>query len=64
MQTNIFKVISLVILLGLITSCSGMSVAPSTTTLKYGETDQNGDSINGGYRSDNFTITQTFTWGN
>ena len=39
-----------------------MSVAPSTTTLKYGETDQNGDSINGGYRSDNFTITQTFTW--
>ena len=39
-----------------------MSVSPSTTTLKYGNTDQDGDSVNGSYGSENFTITQTFTW--
>ena len=39
-----------------------MSVSPDKTTLKYGQTDQEGDSINGSYDSDNFTITQTWSW--
>ena len=62
MQTNIFKIILIVVLLTGLIGCAGMSVSPSTTTLKYGNTDQNGDSVNGSYGSENFTITQTFTW--
>ena len=62
MQTNIFKTILIVILLTGLIGCTGMSVSPSTTTLKYGNTDQDGDSINGSYDSDNFTITQTWSW--
>jgi hypothetical protein len=64
MQTNIFKIILVLVLLTGLLSCAGMSVTPSKTTLTYGETDQDGDGINGSYGSDNFTITQTFTWGN
>ena len=62
MQTNIFKTILIVVLLTGLIGCTGMSVSPSTTTLKYGNTDQNGDSVNGSYDSDNFTITQTWSW--
>ena len=62
MQTNIFKTILIVVLLTGLIGCTGMSVSPSTTTLKYGNTDQDGDSINGSYDSDNFTITQTWSW--
>ena len=62
MQTNIFKIILIVVLLTGLIGCTGMSVSPSTTTLKYGNTDQDGDSINGSYDSDNFTITQTWSW--
>ena len=64
MQTNIFKTILIVVLLTGLIGCTGMSVSPSTTTLKYGNTDQNGDSINGNYGSENFTVPQTFTWKN
>ena len=62
MQTNIFKTILIVVLLTGLIGCAGMSVSPSTTTLKYGNTDQDGDSVNGSYDSDNFTITQTWSW--
>jgi len=62
MRTNIFKTILVIVLLTGLIGCSGMSVSPSTTTLKYGQTDQEGDGINGSYDSDNFTITQTWTW--
>jgi len=62
MQTNIFKTILIVVLLTGLIGCTGMSVSPSTTTLKYGNTDQDGDSVNGSYDSDNFTITQTWSW--
>ena len=62
MQTNIFKIILIVVLLTGLIGCAGTSVSPSTTTLKYGNTDQDGDSVNGSYGSENFTITQTFTW--
>ena len=62
MQTNIFKTILIVVLLTGLIGCTGMSVSPSTTTLKYGNTDQDGYSVNGSYDSDNFTITQTWSW--
>ena len=62
MQTNIFKTILIVVLFTGLIGCAGTSVSPSTTTLKYGNTDQDGDSVNGSYDSDNFTITQTWSW--
>ena len=62
MQTNIFKTILVIVLLTGLIGCAGMSVSPDKTTVKYGLTDQEGDGINGSYDSDNFTITQTWTW--
>ena len=63
MHILIFRMI-LIIGLSIIglTGCAGMSVSPDVTTLKYGQTDQTGDSINGAYDSNNFVITQTFKW--
>jgi hypothetical protein len=60
MRKNIFKTILVIVLFTGLIGCS--SVTPTTTTLKYGNTDQDGDSVNGSYGSENFTITQTFTW--
>ena len=51
------RIIMAVILFGSILSC-----VPDTTTLKYGQTGQDGDSLNGDYDSNNFAITQTFKW--
>jgi hypothetical protein len=42
--------------------CSSHTFAPDTTTLKYGQTGQDGDGVNGDYDSNNFAITQTFKW--
>ena len=58
MRTIIF---SLALIIGL-AGCSGQTFKPDTTTLKYGNTGQDGDSVNGDYDSENFTITQTFKW--
>ena len=58
MRTIIFSIILIIVLTG----CSNQTFKPDVTTLKYGQTDQDGDSVNGDYDSDNFTITQTFKW--
>ena len=58
MRTIIF---SIILIIGL-TGCSSQAFKPDTTTLKYGNTGQDGDSLNGDYNSENFTITQTFIW--
>jgi len=58
MRTIIFSIILIIGLEG----CSNQTFKPDTTTLKYGNTGQDGDSVNGDYDSENFTITQTFKW--
>jgi len=58
MRTIIFSIILIIGLVG----CSNQTFNPDTTTLKYGNTGQDGDSVNGDYNSENFTITQTFKW--
>ena len=54
-------IFNIILFLGLV-GCANQTFTPDTTTLKYGKTDQDGDSVNGDYGSDNFTITQTFKW--
>ena len=61
MQTIIFKIVLIVLIIGLV-GCANYTFTPDMTTLKYGQTGQDGDSLNGDYDSNNFTVTQTFKW--
>ena len=54
-------IFNIILLMGLV-GCSSHTFAPDTTTLKYGQTGQDGDGVNGDYDSNNFAITQTFKW--